>query len=355
MRTFLAALPATSQRRILKKMDSTLRGNAGAEVRAMLEALPEMIAVVAPRVPETSTHGSRRHPCGQRATGDKTDFGRDLFSPVSDSRVAAHFDEPSVALSLRTIRAGRAALDAALDDARRRGFRIAIADAETDDDLQALAAVDRGRSDILWVGSAGLLESLSHPSNAAPLAAPPAVAGPLLFLVGSLSAMTQRQIARFAEHAPDDVFRVDPIALLEARDDLDLARAEAALHAGRTTLIALDGDRTRVEAALAWGEARGTGVAATSARLREIFIEVARPLIAAAARGAVVLSGGDVARTFCSTYGVRGLDLLAEAAPGIPISRAIGADRLLVTKAGGFGTPDTYLDIIHTLRQQVTV
>jgi uncharacterized protein YgbK (DUF1537 family) len=35
---------------------------------------------------------------------------------------------------------------------------------------------------------------------------------------------------------------------------------------------------------------------------------------------------------------------LGELAPGVPVSR-IGASRLLVTKAGGFGGPDLLLEV----------
>jgi uncharacterized protein YgbK (DUF1537 family) len=48
------------------------------------------------------------------------------------------------------------------------------------------------------------------------------------------------------------------------------------------------------------------------------------------------------------------MEILAETAPGIPVSRAIGADLFLVTKAGGFGHPETYREILATLHPQVT-
>ena len=41
--------------------------------------------------------------------------------------------------------------------------------------------------------------------------------------------------------------------------------------------------------------------------------------------------------------------MIAEVAPGIPISRAIGANLYVVTKAGGYGHANTYLDIAAAL------
>jgi uncharacterized protein YgbK (DUF1537 family) len=69
------------------------------------------------------------------------------------------------------VRAGVPAIETAIEKARAAGIRIAIADTETDDDLNALVAIDAKRDDLLWVGSAGLIEALplprprAHPSR----------------------------------------------------------------------------------------------------------------------------------------------------------------------------------------------
>jgi D-threonate/D-erythronate kinase len=356
MREFATHLRPATPRNIVKKMDSTLRGHAGPEVRALLEALPSAFAIVAPAYPKnarTCVDGILRV---DGIPVDQTDFGRDLFSPVRDARVAAHFDKPSVALTLDVIRAGAGSIAAFIDETRANGVRLAIADTQTDDDLNALVAIDALRNDILWVGSAGLIEVLPNdaPAEAVASVTPPQPVGPILFLVGSISAMTQRQIDNYAALGAGLTERVDPVAVLEGNVDLAVSRAALALASRRDVVFALDGDRTRVENALAWGERRGLDRARVSAELLTRFITAAEPLTAEASRGAIVLSGGDVARAFCGMYGVHGLALLAEAAPGIPVSRAIGADLLLVTKAGGFGIPQTYRDIITTLHPQVT-
>jgi uncharacterized protein YgbK (DUF1537 family) len=320
-------------------------------LRALLEAIPDAFAIVCPAYPKnarTARDGTLRVD-GVRV--DATDFARDLFSPVHDARIEAHLQNPSVRLDLETIRAGSPTLNAAIDEARRDGFRVAIADAETDEDLRALTRLDAMREDLLWVGSAGVLEMLDRRgATETPLhrAVPPAN-GPVTFLIGSLSAMTQRQIDDYAAHAAGGVRRLDPLALLQG------ALREALAPSGEDALIALDGDRARVEAALAYGATRGWSLAETSRRLREAFLQATEPLVHRDRQPTIVLSGGDIARAFCEAYGVRGMEILAETTPGIPISRAIGADLFLVTKAGGFGRPETYREILATLHPQVTV
>ena len=357
MRDALARLRPRTPREIVKKMDSTLRGNVGPELRALLEALPDAFAIVCPAYPKNKRVTRDGVLLVDGTPVDRTDFGRDLFSPVRDARVAAHLDVAAATLDLRTVRAGTTALSAAIDDARARGLRVAVADAERDEDLRALAALDGVRDDLLWVGSAGLIEML-HDHAPRPAPRPEAVLhhvrGPIVFLIGSISAMTQRQIEDYAAHGHGLTERLDPLAVVQTTMLGAVTRAHEAIAHRRDVLLALDADRTRVEATLAWGAERGWDAAATSRRLLESFTAAAGPLITDRTDAAVVLSGGDVARAFCTRHGVRGMRLLAEAAPGIPVSRAIGAPLLLVTKAGGFGRPQTYRDIASTLHPQVT-
>jgi D-threonate/D-erythronate kinase len=349
MRDYLVALRPLNPRRIFKKMDSTLRGNAGPELRALLEALPDAFAIVCPAYPKNGRTAREGILSVNGTRVDQTDFARDLFSPVTDARIASHLENPSILLDLTTVRAGAAALSAAIDDARTRGIRVAVADAETDADLRALTALDGMREDLLWVGSAGVLEMLERgtarerPSQPA---VPPAD-GPVTFLIGSLSAMTQRQLDDYAQHGTGQLHRLDPLALLrgDAHPPLPAASDDV--------VVALDGDRERVQAALTYGRTRTWNVTETSRRLRAAFLETTRPLLHARSHATIVLSGGDIARAFCETYRVRGMEILAEAAPGIPVSRAIGADLFLVTKAGGFGKPETYREILATLHPQV--
>ena len=356
MHALLARLGPSTPSAIVKKMDSTLRGNPGPELRALLEALPDAFAIVAPAYPKNGRTANDGVLYVDGVPVDRTDFGRDLFTPVRDARIAAHMDVPAAAIGCELLRAGTGALDAFVDEQRARGIRVAVADAQADEDLIALAALASVRDDLLWVGSAGLIEMLDRrtPHAGAAAAPRPSVDAPLLLLVGSLSAMTQRQIDAFPARAGALTLRVDPLAFLELDDDV-AARACEAFDEGRDVLVALDGEPARVEAALAWGARHGLDAGATSRRLRERAVTAVEPVVARGP-GAVLLSGGDMARTFCERYGVRGLLLLAEAAPGIPVSRPCGGSlqTLLVTKAGGFGRPQTYGDIVAALRPQVT-
>ncbi len=337
LRDFLEKVDVRAPREIIKKIDSTLRGNLAAELRAILEALPEAFAVVAPAYPANgrTCRDGLLYVHGVRV--DETDFARDPASPVRDARVDAHLGVPSVTVALAAVRSGPDALARIIAEARAAGIRAAVVDAESDADLRALAALEDHRDDVVWAGSAGLMEVLA--ARSARASNPPAIPhaeGPVVLLVGSVSAMTQRQIAAFALDPAAHTELLDPAVLLEGGAPLEraLARAAAAVARGADTLIVLDaaGDRAHDAHALR------TRLAATADRI-----------VPSDGAATVVLSGGDCARAFCERRGIRGMTLLAEVAPGIPISRAIGAKLFLVTKAGGFGDPQTYRSLVAAL------
>ena len=358
MTALLARLGPRSAREVIKKIDSTLRGNLGPEVRALLEALPGAFAIVAPAYPKNGrtcrdgavyVHGIRV---------DATDFARDLVSPVRDAAVSAHLESPSGLLPLARVREGAIALNAKIEQLRADEIRVAVADAETDDDLRAIAALQSLRDDVLWAGSAGLLEMLrlADATDVHDVPTAPTVQGPVVLVVGSISATTQDQVEAFASRRDAHTELIDPVELL-ARGHVvgrAIARAAAAVDRGIDSLIAVVGERDHVARALAYGDARGWGAAETSRRLRNALVETADRIVAPESGRTVVLSGGDVARAFCERRGIRGMTVLAEAAPGIPISRAIGANLLLVTKAGGFGDRETYATIVAKLHAKVT-
>jgi uncharacterized protein YgbK (DUF1537 family) len=68
--------------------------------------------------------------------------------------------------------------------------------------------------------------------------------------------------------------------------------------------------------------------------------------------GALVLTGGATARAVCERLGAHGARLQGELEPGIPTGYLVGGiwDGVrVVTKAGGFGAPETLLDVVRAL------
>lgn len=353
VRTLAGRLGPLSPDDVVKKIDSTLRGQLGAETRALLDEIPGAFAIVCPAYPKNgrtsrdgilAVHGTRV---------DETDLAHDLFSPVRDARIEAHIDEDCAAIGIDTVRAGSGAFDRAIDSAKAGSLRIAVVDAETDDDLATVAGLQARRRDILWVGSAGLIERLNWGTMRRPKRRASVPPGAILFLIGSLNAMTRSQVDAFKLHA--FVEEVDPLEILRAAPAVNAAieRIRRVLQDGKDALLAVVSEREAVAAALAFGAGCGWSMNETGERLRGALAAAAEPLVHNRPGATFVLSGGDVARAFCNRFGVRGLSLVCELAPGIALGRPFGADMSIVTKAGGFGHPESYRQILDVLKAKV--
>lgn len=172
------------------------------------------------------------------------------------------------------------------------GTEIEIPDVSSDDQLLAIAkdALSRHPRPLL-VGSAGLARALARALGYA-LPTPNAASGSGLAIlcIGSTHAVTLAQINRIPTDVPHRLYQ------------FDLSRPLNAL------LALLGHEVSKLEA------------------------------------GGLFLCGGDTASLICNALSVRAIRLDEELEPGIPIGRLIGgpgSGLKVITKSGGFGSPDS--------------
>jgi 4-hydroxythreonine-4-phosphate dehydrogenase len=84
--------------------------------------------------------------------------------------------------------------------------------------------------------------------------------------------------------------------------------------------------------------------------LSQALAELLQPALQEAA--ALMATGGETARALLAQAGITALDLHGALAPGVALASTRWRGRALrvVTKAGGFGQPDTLLDAWRHLR-----
>ncbi len=287
---------AESPMLLFKKLDSTLRGNAGAEITAAIEAFHCDAAIVCPAFPRMNRVVSDGL---LRVNGDAS------FAPIA---VAVHLRAQGVG---QCVHSARGAIPAAIADAAR----VIVLDAVCDEDLDRIAAEALALDlRILWAGSAGLAAALARTFPASAPATPhKRVSGAVLFCIGS-----------------DHPVTVAQQTALEKRMHLAVVDAEHAtptqigsiLHEGRHVALRIPHGRVPRE------------------RVAE--------LTAGAPAAAILLTGGDTASLFCQAACVEGIELTRELLPGIPLGVIRGGafDGVsVVTKSGGFGEPDALIQI----------
>jgi uncharacterized protein YgbK (DUF1537 family) len=316
---------------IYKKLDSTLRGPVAAELAAALEATGRDCVIVAPAFPSAGrttldgvqlVHGLPVH---------ETEAKDDPRTPAREGHVptllAASFSSIR-SLSVEDL-VDPATVRRALDDTR-----CVVADAVSDEDLEALVRAVPDPSAILWAGSAGLALALggAYPGpHATTSLSPPVPARRVLVVVGSLSEVSRGQLRTLAdEHGCAAV----PVASQSGAVGEALGAARVALSGGACAALHSKEDR----------DASGAG------SFVRALAEVVSGLSEEGLVDALVLTGGETAVGVARRLGAVGIRLEGEVEPGIPIGTLIGPSPYrVVTKAGAFGEPGTLIRAVETL------
>jgi 4-hydroxythreonine-4-phosphate dehydrogenase len=267
------------------KVDSTLRGNWPAEVEAIAHAGRTVLMVPAFPAAGRTCAGGVVHVDGIPV--HETAFAADQRSPVTTSRPTDRLPGAISAHDLGTVRAALA-----------EGVRIVVADAASDADLDALAALAADHPDVVLVGPAAAITSLVAPAQERPVPAP---LRPRVLVVSASRHPTA--LVQLTELAALGVTVVRPAA--DARiDDAD-------------------------------------GV------LSRLADDVHRHLSADASIATLVVVGGDTAAAVIG-------DAIVTVEGSLGVGVAVGRIDLpgrhtlrLVTKPGGFGAPGTLVDVLH--------
>ncbi len=309
-----------------KKIDSTLRGNLGAELAALVDTLGSATRVaICPAFP---------------AQGRGLVDGYLVYAGVAPesvhlpSRLAEQTDLPVATIPLAVVREGPAALITALHAAA--DARLLVIDGTTDDDLATIVAA---ASELGWVlcGSAGMVAPLAAGLGGGPGEAVRSMhgEGPLLTVVGSGSAAAQAQVRAVTEAGCMRVCVAGP-----AWRGLDLLDAGSRPVGDWLLHLPAPEPGTVLEGAAARREA---------ARLADLVVACVERL----EPSDLLLVGGDTATFVLRGLGIERLDVVAELLPGIPLTEGTDARyirRRIVLKPGNFGDEQVLVALWRFLR-----
>jgi D-threonate/D-erythronate kinase len=314
-------------RLVYKKLDSTLRGNVTTEIAAALGASGRERVIVAPAFP-----GAGRTTAGgiQLVHGvavDETEMRYDPQTPVREAHVPTLLADAFSSV-------GTLGVEDVADPERVRLLleenECVVADAERDPDLEALVRAVPDPDRVLWAGSAGLALAIGsvypgpRKEDAVKRRAP---VRPVLVVVGSLSGVAREQVRRLVEEYGN--------VSVEAGGDDVVAVARDALAGGTCAVVRSPEEQN------ASGEAVVETLAGVAGRLSEERLF-----------GGLVLTGGATAAGVARRLGAIGIELEEEVEAGVPVGALIGPDPYpVVTKAGGFGGPDTLVRAVQALAQ----
>ncbi|MFI9487764.1 four-carbon acid sugar kinase family protein [Promicromonospora sp. NPDC052451] len=318
--------------RLYVKIDSTMRGSVTGQVAGALTAWraqhPAAFAVVCPSYPALGRTVREGVLLVDGTPVAGTAAGRDPVTPVRESdltrllpgavRVPSDGDAKDLAVRLA--------------DAGRDGGTVVV-DATEDADLGALAeAVALLGPLAVPVGSAGLAAALAPRWGDGTAAPEPPRTGAerVLVVLSSLHEVSLRQA--------DELVRAEPGTQVHTAD-ADPRTAAPGVGQPRTVLV-----RTP--------EPTGTG-REHAARAAHALAELTAAVATSSRPDALVLMGGDGARAVLARLGARSVRVVGSVAEGVPLGHIEGGPldgTAVVTKAGGFGTARTVVDVLENLR-----
>lgn len=313
---------------IMKKIDSTLKGNLATELAAFCDASEGRVVIVpaCPEVGLTLRDGRQMTPHGA---------GVDVLALLTTVMPAS----PAL-LGLDTVRGGIACVS---DWMRRCPNRVVLADAETSEDLDLIIAGATETNVTSFAGTYGLGTALARVLHTArsPLQRPPSI-DRMIFIAGSASQTTATQIAHLVRAGAEEiVLDVDGLLLGKGEAEAERIRLRVASSSSRALVIHTSAEETRERVRshsekVGWNE-------------RDLANILGPPLAAALSvvreSSAVFLIGGETTGAIFTFLEMDGFTVYGECSPAVPIGLTGRVDwPVILTKPGSFGVESVLTD-----------
>jgi uncharacterized protein YgbK (DUF1537 family) len=343
---------------IYKKIDSTLRGNIGYEIDAILKETDTPMCFLAPSYPEqnrTLVDGIMRVGGNPLAL---TEVARDTASPVRESRVSKllqHQSRNSIGwIGLSRVGSGFERLKKAVEVERKKGNKIIIFDAVSREDLRNIAGVAfsvDGKP--LFAGSAGLAEEVAKKLTTSKARASRKIKPfkHILIVSGTASSVTHQQLKQ-VEKRNIPFFQLPPSLILGDDAKAEKGRKELSRKIANFLLQGIHVLKTPPEM-----------LHSEDSNEPPIHLKIAKTLASVAllaleaskikpADVALILTGGETTQHVINGLETEGIEIEGELLEGIVKGHLLGGNwdgLTVITKAGAFGKENALEKIVKNL------
>ncbi|MDQ0206895.1 four-carbon acid sugar kinase family protein [Alkalicoccobacillus murimartini] len=346
---------------LFKKIDSTLRGNVGAELDSIIQADQPDYVLLTPSFPENKRTVDKGILYVDGTPIGDTEFALNEADPVKDSRVADHIGRQFKGQLVEVpeelwIKDHEKITTWLKQQKQTENGCVFICDATSSQTLKAIAHFAQTSQDqILLAGSAGLSSALDIKSSGVKAQVErlnPTL--PVLYLVGSMSDISRKQVQQLLKQERAVGIKID--ALKAVNEDgfvraSEFERVSKACHSlledQKIPVIYSGTERHEIDVVYAYAEEQNISLSVVSKRIVSLLAAVGENLILSHSFQAIVMTGGDTAKALCRRVSVSQLDLIDEFETGIPISTFTGplSGTYAITKAGAFGNEQTFSKI----------
>jgi len=342
-----------------KKIDSTLRGNIGSELDAVMDELNADFSFVIPAFPATGriTLGGYQLVHGRLL--ENTEVAHDPLSPVEESHVPTIIKRQTHRkvgqVGLIEIKGTLDDLSDRIDELKAKGFEILVFDAATQGDLGRVASLHPDHHNLKVVcGPAGFAEELSKRTASETVM-------PVLIVAGSLSQVTADQIKMLTLQPKTKIVELDLVGILKARDPgkrwiKEVAdKAIKTLSKGYDLVIQPKNPQATYRELTEILPDLGEDLASAASKIILSMAKIAQHIIENAKISGLILTGGDTARGVCRVMKIDRIAIDDEVLPGIPSGVVVGEGfegLRIVTKAGSFGEETALIEAVRFLKRR---
>lgn len=360
--TFLAG---KGYQHIYKKMDSTLRGYVGSELKAMDEVFNPDFVIVAPAFPAYGrvTHKGIHYMKGNPI--NETELANDPIHPITEAHIPTilekETDQKVTVIDEVLLSQNEDDWLETLNGFIKADIKYLVCDASTEEELKEMAKkIYKSGYQVIWSGSAGLAEVLPSvlgvEGSSSYDEAKNMNKGPVLSVCGSLSQTTQEQVYYAIHQEGVQSIKIDTERIFcddwEDYAHFYIDKAISHLNDGMDVILYVPSDnRVRMQVKNRASEL-GLNSFQIGERISKTLSRLTKEVLNLTSVSSLVLTGGDTAKDVAKKLGATGIRLRYELEAGVPVGELIGdlPSVTVITKAGAFGEVSTIYHGMQSLK-----
>jgi len=350
---------------IFKKIDSTMRGNIGSELRGLSKVNRSDFVFIAPGYPNNGRQVIDGYHYVHDTLLHETEIADDPLMPVKESYLPQllkqQLNEEIGLINDRDIKDGKQHIQTLLENFKEKNIQYIVVDSKDGKDLKNILLQTNDMDyNITYAGSAGLANYLPEILNETYQEKHLNIQSkekPVLAVVGSVNINSRNQLDYLLENKELNVIQVQSEILVSEKSmqEKELKRIYDYItkhyNNGKNSVIYTSGGKEDIRRAQEVGKQNNLTSNQVSYKIVDSLGEVIATLIKDDLFQGLIATGGDTIRSIAENVGVSGFYLHDELQTGVPIvSFKEYPEFFCVTKAGGFGDENIFIDAMNKLK-----
>jgi uncharacterized protein YgbK (DUF1537 family) len=345
---------------IYKKIDSTLRGNIGQEIDAIIKNFDFELALISPSFPANGRVVIGGYLLVNNEIVSRTSFANDPTFPVKESNIISLLSQQShynvVSLPISLVSQGPEAISLFLKEKKKEEVKLVVADTLSDQDLTNVV-IGGGLSGLklFYVGSAGLALPVAHSWISLRQTKSRQI---ILLVCGSINPKAIEQVDFVSQKPGWRTITIDPVSYIKDqiswKDSLIKELREiTASDDIEGVVLTVPHDHESIDKIKANSNQLGISPEDLPKKIALALSQATLTFLDITPVKGFIITGGDTATAVMNILGGKGLDLFSEVSPGIPIGRMVGGkynQYPVITKAGGFGGREALWEAVKKMR-----